>query len=216
MNYQLHYNLLIEKALIRNYSKKDAPCYVEKHHIIPKCMGGNNKKDNLVMLTYHEHCVAHLLLVKIHPEQVKLIYAAKRMYSNTQLYKRTISKGAAEWLRIRHADAVSIQFKGKNKGPITDNHRRNLSLSHIGHKDSQETRKKKSDSNKNRIIKDTTRDKLRISRARQINGGDKPVSVLGVEYSSIGQAEIATGISRFNIWRRLNLTKYADYFYLKT
>jgi hypothetical protein len=34
----------------------------ELHHILPKCMGGNNNKTNLVRLTLREHYVCHLLL----------------------------------------------------------------------------------------------------------------------------------------------------------
>lgn len=40
--------------------------YVEKHHIIPKSMGGSNNLSNIVKLTAREHFVAHWLLFKIH------------------------------------------------------------------------------------------------------------------------------------------------------
>jgi hypothetical protein len=39
--------------------------YKERHHIIPKCIGGNNNTDNLVYLTAREHFICHLLLVKM-------------------------------------------------------------------------------------------------------------------------------------------------------
>ena len=45
MNYQKHYDALIDRA--RNCALH-GPC--EKHHIIPRCMGGSNKQDNLVEL----------------------------------------------------------------------------------------------------------------------------------------------------------------------
>ena len=38
--------------------------YYERHHIIPKSLGGSNAKTNLVKLTAREHFVCHLLLVK--------------------------------------------------------------------------------------------------------------------------------------------------------
>ena len=38
----------------------------EKHHIIPRCMGGNDLKNNLVSLTIEEHFLAHKLLAKIY------------------------------------------------------------------------------------------------------------------------------------------------------
>jgi hypothetical protein len=39
-------------------------CYTEKHHIIPKCLGGSNNEDNLVRLTAKEHFIVHMLLCK--------------------------------------------------------------------------------------------------------------------------------------------------------
>ena len=38
--------------------------YTEKHHIIPKSLGGSNGKDNLVVLTGREHYICHYLLMK--------------------------------------------------------------------------------------------------------------------------------------------------------
>lgn len=53
--------------------------YTEKHHIVPRCMGGSNKKDNLVSLTAREHFVAHWLLTKMYPGNRKLMLAFWRM-----------------------------------------------------------------------------------------------------------------------------------------
>ena len=62
MNYQRHYDMLIAKAQAR----KGVHDYAEKHHIVPRCMGGSNAKSNMVALTGREHFVAHMLLAKIH------------------------------------------------------------------------------------------------------------------------------------------------------
>ena len=40
--------------------------YKEKHHIIPKSLGGSNDKSNLIYLTAKEHYICHLLLVEIY------------------------------------------------------------------------------------------------------------------------------------------------------
>jgi hypothetical protein len=61
MNYQRHYDQLMQKAKDRVIIG-----YVEKHHIIPKSLGGSNAKSNIVSLTGREHFVAHMLLAKIH------------------------------------------------------------------------------------------------------------------------------------------------------
>ena len=76
MNYKKHYEKLISKARNRSILKSE---YKEVHHIIPKCMGGDDSKDNLISLFPEEHLVAHLLLVKIYSDNQKLIYAANMM-----------------------------------------------------------------------------------------------------------------------------------------
>lgn len=55
------------KWYIKLTSKQDIrlDCYTEKHHIIPRSMGGKDTKENLVVLTAREHYIAHLLLTKI-------------------------------------------------------------------------------------------------------------------------------------------------------
>lgn len=61
MNYTRQYNQLISKAISHPYEG-----YTECHHIVPKCLGGDNSKSNLVMLSAKQHFVAHHLLFKIH------------------------------------------------------------------------------------------------------------------------------------------------------
>lgn len=74
MNYINIYNDLIDRGRIeRNLIFK------ELHHVVPRCLGGNNSKENLVALTPEEHFVAHQLLVKIYPQNIKLILAARMM-----------------------------------------------------------------------------------------------------------------------------------------
>ena len=74
MNYKLHYERLIERSKNRQQVSPS-----ECHHIIPRCMGGDNSDENLVYLTPEEHYVAHQLLIKIYPHQPKLVYAAMMM-----------------------------------------------------------------------------------------------------------------------------------------
>ena len=39
--------------------------YIERHHIIPKSLGGNNSKSNIVKLSAREHFICHWLLTKM-------------------------------------------------------------------------------------------------------------------------------------------------------
>jgi group I intron endonuclease len=49
--------------------------YHERHHIVPKCMGGSDDEENLIDLFAREHFEAHRLLALENQENDKLIYA---------------------------------------------------------------------------------------------------------------------------------------------
>jgi len=55
------YFSIVHRAL----SRVVGDMYVEKHHIIPKSLGGSNDKSNLVKLTAKEHFLCHRLLTKM-------------------------------------------------------------------------------------------------------------------------------------------------------
>jgi len=106
MNYRKHYDLLINRAKARDLG---ANIYVEKHHIVPKCLGGSNNIDNIVKLTPREHFVAHQLLVKIYPESPRLAYAAFLMTQSNSKYSR-VNNRLYGWLK----ESLSVSIKGKN------------------------------------------------------------------------------------------------------
>lgn len=66
------YDNLIARARVRGLDKSSLDYYVEKHHIVARCMQGTDEKENLVLLTYQEHVLAHMLLHTIYPENDKL------------------------------------------------------------------------------------------------------------------------------------------------
>ena len=74
MDYKRIYDQIIAAAKIRK-----AVGYVEKHHIVPKCLGGDNSVNNLVALTPKEHYVCHRLLCEMYPKNKKLLYALSAM-----------------------------------------------------------------------------------------------------------------------------------------
>lgn len=110
MNYHTHYSRLIERA-----TGRDLTGYSERHHIVPRCMGGSECPDNLVRLTAREHFVAHQLLVKMHPEVRGLIFAANRMTHSAK--GRSFGNRKYAWLRERHAIAMSAQMKNYYADP---------------------------------------------------------------------------------------------------
>ena len=84
--------------------------YYELHHILPKCIGGNDDVDNLVYLLPEEHYVAHMLLVKIY-EDPKLAHAANMMSKSSKNNRRNNKSYA--WVRKRHAKSISENQSGK-------------------------------------------------------------------------------------------------------
>ena len=74
MNYKKIYNSIIAKAKLENRIKHNG-IYYENHHILPISLKGENKKDNLVLLTAKEHFLAHKLLIKIYTNNRKLVDA---------------------------------------------------------------------------------------------------------------------------------------------
>lgn len=106
MNYKKHYDALIVRSKIRILTG-----YTEKHHILPKCMGGDNSKHNIVRLTPEEHYVAHQLLVKIY-NLPALVYAANMMTSTSNTTSRT--NKLYGWLRKRLQAAAKQRTGSKN------------------------------------------------------------------------------------------------------
>lgn len=100
MNYQKHYDKLINRAKNRYLDQ-----YTEQHHIVPKCLGGNDSQINLVHLTAEEHYVAHQLLVKLHPKNRSLIWAVHRMSAGS--YKNPRNNKLYGWVRRKASMANS-------------------------------------------------------------------------------------------------------------
>lgn len=122
MDYKGVYDRLIKRALDRQWCKSTAPCYVEKHHILPKCLGGSDDVNNLVILTAREHFVAHLLLVKIYPSEDKILFAA-HMLTRVSRNHRRVNNRDYEWLKKKRSLAMSNMFAGVSK---TESHKNNM------------------------------------------------------------------------------------------
>lgn len=134
MDYDKIYDSLINRASERTLSG-----YKEKHHIRPKCVGGEDIAENIVELTADEHYVCHQLLVKMkrysdHINYNKLIFAANMMtigkYRNNKKYK---------WLKIKFSKANSEVNSSKKQSKDTIAKR---ILKNTGKKRTAETKQK--------------------------------------------------------------------------
>lgn len=113
MNYQRIYNQIIERARDRQLSG-----YRERHHILPRSMGGDDSTENLVELTAREHFICHWLLTKIHPSghmHYKAIHAFAMMVwcHNPDQSRYKVSSRLYERLRTQHRESMSWSQSGK-------------------------------------------------------------------------------------------------------
>lgn len=128
------YYSIIKKAISRNIDS-----YVEKHHIIPRSLGGNNSASNIVKLTAKEHFICHRLLTKMTDgeNQRKMIYAINGMLrkgKNQNRYvptARTYSRLKNEFSQVNPFSTPEFKEKFKN--------------AHLGKKRSEETKKRMSE-----------------------------------------------------------------------
>lgn len=112
MNYLKIYENLISKSKVRRNVD-----YVERHHIVPRCLGGSDENSNIAKLTPEEHYLAHQLLVKIYPNERKLVYALNMMLVGNDTVKR--NNKTFGWIRRKISSAISENNSGKipyNKG----------------------------------------------------------------------------------------------------
>ena len=110
MNYQKIYKCIINK---RKFCIPEG--YTEKHHILPRCLGGSNNKSNLVRLTAREHFICHLLLVKIY-KHTQYFYKAINMFMMILVKSSTTPRYMnSRWYEIFRKDisnTMSILQKG--------------------------------------------------------------------------------------------------------
>jgi hypothetical protein len=185
MNYLKIYERIISRGKDRIIEG-----YKERHHIIPRCMGGSNRSDNLVNLTPEEHYVCHQLLVKIYPDNHKLIYAATAMTMNNVFHKR--SNKYYGWLKrklsvvqsearkgislsIEHCNNISKSKKGKL---LSIEHCNNISKGKKGKSPkpiTEVTRQKLRNAKQN--ISEETRQKLRLAGQNKSTETRRKISV---------------------------------------
>lgn len=137
--------------------------YCERHHIIPKCLGGTDDLNNLIDLYAREHFIAHKLLALENPDNDKLTYAwwAMSNWINPKTQKREIITAEEyEEAKIAYSKLLSERSSGENS-IFYGKHLFGKDNPHYGHKHTQETKKIISDKAKGR--KHTKESKNKIS-----------------------------------------------------
>lgn len=133
--------------------------YTEDHHIVPKCFGGSNKKENLVTLTAREHFICHWLLIKMvnepHKRKMKLALSkmcqsssnqqrhkiTSRMYDQVRKYcseamtgENNPMFGKSRTLTERANISAGVRLANERDGPrtITEKHKNQISAANTG------------------------------------------------------------------------------------
>jgi hypothetical protein len=177
MKHILRYNKLID------HYKNNPPdnCFIEKHHIVPLCMGGADEISNIIVLPARAHFIAHYLLHKAHPDNRKLAHAFAMMIVNNPYQKRNsklyeqakMARSSAlkglprpEWVKEK------LRKPKKNKEnyckPKSEEHKRNISNSLRGKKRSIEQIKRSVDAKKEYFVKLSEKTEIKRKHYRNL------------------------------------------------
>lgn len=120
------YYSIVTSAAQEKRVKAAGAIYYEKHHIIPKSIGGTNEDANLVFLTAREHYICHMLLTKMTSgaSRRKMCYAFwglnnqaskyQARYSSSKLYAYS-KKIMQESLSLERAGKTLIERYGESR-----------------------------------------------------------------------------------------------------
>jgi hypothetical protein len=105
--------------IVNSAGSRTTEGYTEKHHIIPKCLGGDNSPSNLVKLTAREHFLCHWLLTKMvtSPKQKYQLWNAFScmLYrQNDSQARHKITARVFDNIKSTGAKIKSSQWSGEN------------------------------------------------------------------------------------------------------
>lgn len=154
-------------SIIERRTLEEAQGYSERHHIIPRRLGGTNEPSNVVRLTAREHFICHRLLTKmtIGTDRKRMIFAAYALahWRNTTRGSVKISSRTYDQLKRDLADARKT-MPGHNLGRTwTPEQRAKMKNKsdrsaqfHRGRKRSEETKAKIKEKRALQVIKKKT------------------------------------------------------------
>ena len=112
--YTRWYFNIIDRAKSRTINERH-----EVHHVLPKCLGGDDSNANLVKLLPKEHFLCHYLLTKMVPkskEQRKLYHAFAAFNMASKNQQRNIN--SRQYMLLSTAAKEGMKGNTHNKGKV--------------------------------------------------------------------------------------------------
>lgn len=116
----------------------------ERHHVLPKSLGGTDHRTNIVQLTYREHFIAHALLARmtVGNAKWKMTAALNAMINDSRRLERYLpSSRLIASAKASFIEELSRRMKGRKLSTET---RQKMSQAKLGMKPNAETRRKMS------------------------------------------------------------------------
>jgi hypothetical protein len=184
------YQSLVAKA--KNRILPDT-IYQEKHHILPKCLGGDDSPNNLVSFTLREHYLAHLILSKMYEGEAKkkmlfalwimLLQEKKRGSRIFEMYRKKYIENALKQQIVTDEFRKKVSEGKKGKSPTKTTklleryEKQKITMVGCGNpmfgkKHSEETKNKISQANKGRKkSKETIQKIISKTKGRKLKRG---------------------------------------------
>lgn len=141
----------------RAKNREDISGYTERHHVIPRCLGGSNTPENLVKLTAKEHFLAHLLLIKM----VALEHKRKMAYAVICFKRKNPRHSGRDVTNGKSYDRVRSLLSSL---PVSEETSRRISLALTGKKRALSVSLAISKAHKGKTVSAESRQKMRAAK----------------------------------------------------
>lgn len=111
-SFEKYEDLITFYRSIENSFYKENNIYTETHHILLRCLGGENTKDNLIELPWMIHILAHFLLAK-QLETVDKQASIKNFYAVRMILNQDKVENIEKLKRIAEVKAIELETKNK-------------------------------------------------------------------------------------------------------
>lgn len=214
----LRYKSFLKECANTSY---ESNVVLHKHHIIPKCLGGSNKKENLVKLSVEDHIKAHLLLAECFDEgskeQISNLRSARILNKNSIRDQSIIDK-ISESYRGDKNPFYGKKHSEENIKKIVERNkkRKNISYDDFYGKDSLQQKKIRSDSTKEQWSNRTDEERKTISEkiSNSLTGNipwnkglGTRVKINGISFNSLTEAEKYFQMSKFLLRKNYEIIK---------